>query len=146
MPRLRLAAAFAVLVTAALPVAAKTWEVKMLDAGAGQLAAYSPAFIKIKLGDTVKFIATGQGHNAAAMPSMIPAGAEAFKGKINEEIAVTPTVAGLYGYKCTPHVTMGMVGLIEVADASNKAAVTTAAEKLPPLAKKTMASLLAQAK
>lgn len=131
---------------AAAPAVAKQWQVKMVNAGPAGLSAFVPAFLVVKPGDTVKFIAADKGHNAEAMPTMIPAGATAFKGKVDEEIEVTMTTPGLYGIKCKPHVSMGMVGLIEVKNASNKAGLLAVAEKLPPLAKKTMIGLLAQAK
>ena len=39
----------------------------------------------------------------------MPEGAKAFKGKINQEIAVTFDAPGTYGIKCAPHFGMGMV-------------------------------------
>lgn len=77
---------------------------------------------------------------------MIPAGAAAFKGKIDEEIAVTPTAPGLYGYKCKPHASMGMVGRIQVGGSANKAELKLAAAKLAPLARKAMSAALAEVK
>ena len=47
---------------------------------------------------------------------MIPEVAEPWKGKINEEITVTFTQEGIYGYKCQPHFGLGMVGLIQVGE------------------------------
>ena len=46
-----------------------------------------------------------------------PRGADAFKGKINEEIEVTLDVEGVYGVICKPHFAMGMVMTIAVGDA-----------------------------
>ena len=45
---------------------------------------------------------------------MVPDGAEAWKGRVNEEIELSLTVPGFYGYKCLPHFATGMVGLIVV--------------------------------
>lgn len=146
MGRMLIATTIAVMAVGAAPAAAKQWQVKMVNAGPTGMSAFVPAFLVIAPGDTVKYVAVDKGHNAEAMPTMIPAGATAFKGKTDEEIEVTFTTPGLYGIKCKPHVSMGMVGLIEVKDASNKAELTAIAEKLPPLAKKTMTGLLAQAK
>ena len=36
------------------------------------------------------------------------------EGAINDDIEITVSVPGFYGYKCTPHATVGMVGLIVV--------------------------------
>lgn len=50
---------------------------------------------------------------------MMPAGAEPFKGKINEKITVPLSVEGVYGVKCTPHYGMGMVALLVVGKPVN---------------------------
>ena len=39
-----------------------------------------------------------------------------FKGAISKEVAVTFTVPGVYGVKCTPHFALGMVALVVVGD------------------------------
>ncbi len=131
----------------AVPAAAKEHQVKMLNKGAdGQLMVFEPAFIKVAPGDTVKFLATQKGHNAESVAGMAPAGGTTFKGKINEEIVVRFNKEGVYGYKCLPHVGMGMVGVVQVGKATNKAAAAAAAQKLPGLGKKRMTGLLAQAR
>ncbi|HMQ94457.1 MAG TPA: pseudoazurin [Amaricoccus sp.] len=109
--------ALAALVLAATPAVAETFEVKMLNRGAAGPMIYQPDFLRIAPGDTVKFLATSTGHNAASIEGMAPEGAAPFKGQINEEIAFAPTVPGLYGVKCSPHYAMGMVMLIAVGDA-----------------------------
>ena len=114
--RLSLAGALGTLLLAAAPAHAETVEVKMLNRGANGAMVYEPDFVKIKPGDTVKFLASAKGHDAVAMKDMIPEGAEPFRGKINEEIAVTLTKPGFYGVKCLPHYAMGMVMLIQVGD------------------------------
>ena len=114
--RLSLAGALGALLLAAAPAHAETVEVKMLNRGANGAMVYEPEFVKIKPGDTVKFLASAKGHDAVAMKDMIPEGAEPFRGKINEEIAVTLTKPGFYGVKCLPHYAMGMVMLIQVGD------------------------------
>lgn len=97
-------------------LAAETFEVKMLNKGEGGTMIFEPASLRIAAGDTVKFIAADKGHNAESVKGMIPEGAEAFAGKINEEIDVTLTEPGLYGVKCKPHWGMGMVMVIAVGD------------------------------
>jgi pseudoazurin len=135
------------LAAAATPAEARQWDVRMVNrASDGSLMAFEPAFIRIQPGDTVRFLATNPGHNAESLPGMMPAGARAFRGRINEEIVVRFTVPGLYGYKCLPHLGMGMVGLIQVGNASNKPALIAAANRLPGLAKRNMLRLLAQAR
>jgi len=95
---------------------AETFEVQMLNRGESGTMVFEPAALRIAPGDTVKFIATDRGHNAESVDGMMPEGAEAFAGKINEEIEVTFTEAGFYGVQCKPHFAMGMVMVIAVGD------------------------------
>ena len=139
----RIGVVLAGLILAAAPAAAKDYQVKMLNKGSdGSLMVFEPAYLKVAPGDSVKFLATQKGHNAESLPGMAPAGAAAFKGKIDEEFTVKFTREGVYGYKCLPHLGMGMVGVIQVGKPGNKAAVATATQKLPGLGKKKMTALL----
>ena len=96
---------------------AETIEVQMLNKGAnGDRMVFEPAFVQAQPGDTIKFIAADKSHNAEVNKGMMPDGAEAFKGKINEEIEVTLDVEGVYGVICKPHYAMGMVMTIAVGD------------------------------
>ncbi|NNE51533.1 MAG: pseudoazurin [Sulfitobacter sp.] len=96
---------------------AETFEIKMLNKGAdGERMVFEPAFVQAAPGDTIKFLATDKGHNAESNKGMIPEGAEAFSGKINEEYEVTLNVEGVYGVICKPHFAMGMVMTIAVGD------------------------------
>ena len=88
----------------------------MLNRGEAGAMVFDPAFLQIAPGDTVTFLSTDRGHNAEAIEGMIPAGAEAFSGRINEEITVSFDIEGLYGVRCTPHFAMGMVMTIAVGD------------------------------
>ncbi len=97
-------------------VVAETFEVKMLNKGEGGTMIFEPASLRIAVGDTVKFLPADKGHNAESVKGMIPEGAEAFAGKINEEIDVTLTEPGLYGVKCKPHWGMGMVMVVAVGE------------------------------
>jgi pseudoazurin len=112
-----LRAVVAAIVLGAAPAAAANFEVQMLNNGEAGLMVFEPAFVKIASGDTVTFLATDPGHNAEIIKDMIPAGAEAFKGAIGEEIRVTFTVPGAYAIKCGPHFALGMVALVVVGDA-----------------------------
>jgi pseudoazurin len=143
----RVGVALAGVALAAAPAAAKEYQVKMLNKGSdGSLMVFEPAYLKVAPGDSVKFVATQKGHNAESLAGMAPAGAVPFKGKIDEEITVKFTKEGLYGYKCLPHVGIGMVGLVQVGKAANKAQATAGAAKIPGLGKKKMAVLLEKAR
>ncbi|MEL6424182.1 MAG: pseudoazurin [Pseudomonadota bacterium] len=79
---------------------------------------FKPAVLRANPGDIVKFVATDRGHNSQVDEKMMPAGGDTWKGRINEEVEVTLTVDGAYGYYCQPHRSVGMVGLILVGDAA----------------------------
>lgn len=96
---------------------ADTIDVQMLNKGAdGDRMVFEPAFVQAQPGDTIRFVPTDKGHNAEVNKGMLPEGAEAFKGKINEEFEVTLDAEGLYGVICKPHFAMGMVMTIAVGD------------------------------
>ncbi len=95
---------------------AADFEVHMLNKGKDGSMVFEPALTKVAPGDTVTFVPTDKGHNVESIKDMIPPGAEAFKSKMNETYKVTFTVPGAYAVKCTPHVGMGMVGLVVVGD------------------------------
>lgn len=98
---------------------AETFEVKMLNKGEAGSMVFEPAFLHVAVGDTVVFIPTKKGHNAASIKGMLPDGVEAFKSGMNKEYSLTLDVEGLYGIKCTPHYALGMVALIQVGEAVN---------------------------
>ncbi|MEM6670519.1 MAG: pseudoazurin [Pseudomonadota bacterium] len=75
---------------------------------------FSPALIRIQPGDTVKFISADKGHNTESMKGMIPEGASEWKSKVSKDFEITYEKPGVYGYRCTPHAALGMVGLVVV--------------------------------
>ncbi len=75
---------------------------------------FYPRIQVVKPGDAVSFVATDKGHNSASIEDMLPADAEGWDGRINQDIEVTFNTPGFYGYQCTPHATAGMVGLVIV--------------------------------
>lgn len=109
------------LVLAGLPAraAATDHQVMMLNKGKKGTMVYEPDFIVVAPGDTVTFVPTDKSHNAESIKGMIPDGATAFKGKMNEQITVTVEKEGVYGVKCQPHYGMGMVALIVVGKPVN---------------------------
>ena len=77
---------------------------------------FKPAVLKINPGDTVTWKASNPGHNTASINEMSPDNALQWDGKINEEVKITFSKEGVYGYKCTPHYILGMVGIVSVGD------------------------------
>ena len=90
------------------------FEVKMLNQGQDGVMVFEPSLLKINVGDTVTFKATDAAHNSASIPGMIPNGAGSWNGDLSRDISVTFDVPGVYGYQCTPHAMMAMVGVIQV--------------------------------
>ena len=91
----------------------------MLNKSADGIMVFEPSLVRINPGDTVKFIAADKGHNVETVDNMLPEGGKAFVGKVNEELAITFDKPGVYGYKCKPHYSMGMVGLVVVGNPTN---------------------------
>ena len=118
MLKTSMAAVLATLFLGSLAVA-ETFEIKMLNkAEAGQMV-FEPAFLSANVGDTILFIPASKGHNAETIKDMLPEGAEQFKSKLSKELSVTLTAEGIYGIKCTPHYSMGMIALIQVGSPVN---------------------------
>jgi pseudoazurin len=90
--------------------------VKMLNQGPTGVMVFEPAYLKINIGDSVTFESTDAAHNSASIPGMIPSSASSWNGGLSQDITVMFDVAGIYGYQCTPHSMMAMVGVIQVGD------------------------------
>ncbi|AOF98624.1 pseudoazurin [Sphingobium sp. RAC03] len=126
--------------TASSTASAKEVVVHMKNQGAGGMMVFEPAFVKVAVGDTVKFVPTDKSHNAESIPEILPAGAPLIAGKINQEVVVKFDKAGVYGFKCKPHYSMGMVALVQVGSKPPNLAAAKAV-KLPGLAQKRMSGL-----
>ena len=112
-----------------LDIVSANHEVKMLNQGTTGVMVFEPAVLKINIGDTVTFKSVDAAHNSASIPGMIPAGASPWNGQLSQDLTVSFDVAGIYGYQCTPHSMMAMVGVIEVGnDQSNMNEVKSAAQ------------------
>ena len=104
---------------------------------------FKPGLVKVAKGDTVKWVATSPGHNVGFIAGGVPAGVTLFTSGFAKEITYKFEKPGIYVYKCTPHLGMGMVGLVLVGnDKSNLAAAKAAF--VPPLAKKRLEPLFAE--
>ena len=110
--------ALAVCLSVTTIIEAAEHEVKMLSSNKGEMMVFEPPVLKIKPGDTVKWVNANPGHNTVSINEMTPAGGNSWNGKMNEEVSVKFDVEGIYGYKCTPHYILGMVGLIVVGDSN----------------------------
>ena len=80
---------------------------------------FTPSFIKIKLGDKVKFVPKDEGHNSQSV--FTPKKASSWKTKPGKMEIVTFDQEGVYIFECINHFIMGMNGVIQVGDAKNLA-------------------------
>lgn len=129
---------------ASAPASAKEYKVAMLDRGPDGAMVFSPGFVKVAPGDTVRFLPRDKGHNAESIAQLTPKGAATFKGAVNQELVVRFSTPGLYGYKCFPHFGMGMVGVVQVGTATDVAGFTKSAQTVPPFAKARLNKYLSQ--
>ena len=144
MSKILAALSLAALLAAPTAVFAADHQVLMLNKDSeGRVMQFEPAFLKVEPGDTVTFVPQDKGHDSESIADKIPEGAEAWKGKLSQEVTVTLTTEGFYAYKCAPHFAMGMVGLIQVGEAGVPDAAKLT-EKLPGKAKTRMEELIAQ--
>ncbi len=143
--RLKITALFLTLIMAVLvtpTLYAADMEVEMLnrrDDGAKMI--YSEDIVKIDVGDTITWTPTTKGHNVHFI-----AGPDGWdlpkKSKQNKEVVLTFDTPGIYLYQCTPHASMGMIGLVVVGDdTSNVDAIAKA--KVRGKSKKFLKKLLA---
>ena len=119
-------------------------EIEMLNKRASDKArmVYSIEVAKIDAGQTIKWVATAKGHNVEMIKG--PDGAELpKKSKLNEDVSIKFDKPGVYLYKCTPHVGLGMIGLVVVGgDTSNKDEIATV--KLSGKSKKKLKTFISE--
>ena len=105
-----------------------------------QKKSYSIEVAKIDVGDTITWLPKFKGHNVeiVASPNELK-----FKSKNNKETSLTFDTPGIYYYWCTPHKSMGMIGLVVVGgDTENKDVIAKA--KALGKSKKKLLALLAR--
>lgn len=125
------------------PAFASNVDVEMLnkrDDGAKMV--YSLDIVDVEVGDTVTWLPTAKGHNvqfiAGPNSATLPK-----KSKLNKEFTQQFDVPGIYLYQCTPHKSMGMIGIIVVGkNTNNKEAI--ASTKVNGKSKKKLAKLLSE--
>ncbi len=108
----------------------------------GKRMVYSLELAKIDAGKSIKWVAKDKGHNVEMIKG--PDGATLpKKSKLSEDVTIKFDTPGIYLYKCTPHVGMGMIGIVVVGgDTSNKEAISKV--KLAGKSKKKRKALLSE--
>ena len=100
--------------------------IDMLNKLGKEKMVYSVDVAEIDAGDTITWLPASKGHNVHFI-----AGPDGWdlpkKSKNNKEVAITFDTPGIYLYQCTPHASMGMIGLVVVGgDTSNIDAIAKA--------------------
>ena len=106
----------------------------------GEKMVYSQDVIKVKSGDIVTWLPKTKGHNVEFIG--VPEGVKKIKkSKLHKKVSYTFVTPGIYLYQCTPHKSMGMIGLVIVDDnIDNKAKIAKA--KVRGKSKKKLKKLL----
>lgn len=126
---------------------AKNIEIKMKNNGTDGIMVFEPGFVTASVGDTVTFVPSDVSHNSSSF--VLPSGAKAWVGKADQKVSAKLDKEGVYIYKCDPHSTMAMVGVIQVGKASNLDAAKAEAAKLTAtfvMSKDRLTKYLAQVK
>tara|TARA_B100001094_G_scaffold91298_1_gene87293 strand:- start:368 stop:790 length:423 start_codon:yes stop_codon:yes gene_type:complete len=93
---------------------AETLEIEMLNKLEKEKMVYSIKVAKINVDDTIIWKSVDKGHNVEFKG--MPKGVKKFKSKVNKDAEYNFKVPGIYLYICTPHIAMGMIGLVVVGD------------------------------
>ena len=92
----------------------ETIEIEMLNKLEKEKMVYSIKVAKVNIGDTIIWKSVDKGHNVEFVE--MPEGVKKFKSKINKDAEYKFEIPGIYLYICTPHKSMGMIGLVVVGD------------------------------
>ena len=106
----------------------------------GQKMVYSKDIINVEINDTIKWVPTSRGHNIEFIT--VPDGiVKQKKSKVSKEYSYAFEQPGIYLYQCSPHKSMGMIGLVVVSkDISNIYKI--AISKVFGMSKKKLAKLV----
>ena len=109
----------------------------------GEKMVYSADIARVESGTTITWIPTSKGHNVHFI-----AGPDGWdlpkKSKNNKEVSITFDVPGVYLYQCTPHATMGMIGLVVVEEGGEVPLNDVSKAKVRGKSKKKLKELLGQ--
>ena len=119
-------------IAVASPAAATIHEVEMRSTvtrgGEVELMVFDPPFLRVEVGDTVRFVPADPGHSVQS--SFVPDGAIEWSSGLDETLEVVLHTEGVYLYRCDPHLVLGMVGVLQVGEPVNIEAATEKAEAL----------------
>ena len=93
---------------------AETIEIDMLNKLEKEKMVYSIKIARVGIGDTIIWKSVDKGHNVEFVE--MPDGVKKFKSKLSKDAEYKFDIPGIYLYVCTPHKSMGMIGLVVVGD------------------------------
>lgn len=79
---------------------------------------FEPTIAYVAPGDTISFTNMAS-HNVETLDAMVPEGTEKVNSEIGENISVSFDEPGIYVYKCTPHWSNRMGGVVVVGEPEN---------------------------
>ena len=88
--------------------------IEMLNKRGKEKMLYGQDVVKIEVGQTITWTPDSKGHNVQFVS--VPEGVEKVKSKLSKEFSYTFEQEGVYLYVCTPHASMGMIGVVVVGD------------------------------
>ena len=88
--------------------------IEMLNKRGKDKMLYGQDVARIDVGQTITWTPDSKGHNVQFVS--VPEGVEKVKSKLSQEFSYTFEQEGVYLYVCTPHATMGMIGVVVVGD------------------------------
>ena len=103
---------------------------------------FSQEIVTIEPGESVNWIATDRGHNVEFIDG--PDGVKlAKKSKLGKDVTIEFDTPGVYVYVCSPHASMGMIGIVVVGELTQEGVDAIKDAKLRGKSKKKFAALLA---
>ena len=88
--------------------------IEMLNKRGKEKMLYGQDVVKIEVGQTITWTPDSKGHNVQFVS--VPEGVEKVKSKLSKEFSYTFEQEGVYLYVCTPHASMGMIGMVIVGE------------------------------
>ena len=88
--------------------------IEMLNKRGKEKMLYGQDVAKIDVGQTITWTPDSKGHNVQFVS--VPEGVEKVKSKLSKEFSYTFEQEGVYLYVCTPHASMGMIGVVIVGE------------------------------
>ena len=88
--------------------------IEMLNKRGKEKMLYGQDVARVEVGQTVTWTPDSKGHNVQFVS--VPEGVEKVKSKLSKEFSYTFEQEGVYLYVCTPHASMGMIGVVVVGE------------------------------